>query len=200
MKQLNAEFIKSAAKSDQYPLIKLPEVAFSGRSNVGKSSLINSIILKKNLALVSSTPGKTKLINFFNVENKWAFADLPGFGYASVSKDQRAIWKKLNFDYLEKRENLTLICALVDSRHDPTDTDLALIEWYENNNKKFLIILTKSDKIGNTLLMERKEQLETLVSQCKNAVEVLPYSAKTNQGRDELLAIIRKNTDLGLKS
>jgi len=199
MKQLNAEFIKSAAKSDQYPLIKLPEVAFSGRSNVGKSSLINSIILKKNLALVSSTPGKTKLINFFNVENKWAFADLPGFGYASVSKDQRAIWKKLNFDYLEKRENLTLICALVDSRHDPTDTDLALIEWYENNNKKFLIILTKSDKIGNTLLMERKEQLETLVSQCKNAVEVLPYSAKTNQGRDELLAIIRKNTDLGLK-
>lgn len=199
MKQLNAEFIKSAAKSDQYPLIKLPEVAFSGRSNVGKSSLINSIILKKNLALVSSTPGKTKLINFFNVENKWSFADLPGFGYASVSKDQRAIWKKLNFDYLEKRENLTLICALVDSRHDPTDTDLALIEWYENNNKKFLIILTKSDKIGNTLLMERKEQLETLVSQCKNAVEVLPYSAKTNQGRDELLAIIRKNTDLGLK-
>ncbi len=199
MKQLNAEFIKSAAKSDQYPLIKLPEVAFSGRSNVGKSSLINSIILKKNLALVSSTPGKTKLINFFNVENKWAFADLPGFGYASVSKDQRSIWKKLNFDYLEKRENLTLICALVDSRHDPTDTDLALIEWYENNNKKFLIILTKSDKIGNTLLMERKEQLETLVSQCKNAVEVLPYSAKINQGRDELLAIIRKNTDLGLK-
>lgn len=197
MKQLNAEFIKSAAKPEQFPQIKLPEVAFSGRSNVGKSSLINSIILKKNMALVSSTPGKTKLINFFNVENKWSFADLPGFGFASVSKDQREIWKKLNFNYLEKRENLTLICALVDSRHDPTDTDLALIEWYEHNNKKFLIILTKTDKIGEKLLEERKEQLETLVSQCSNAIEVLPYSAKTNLGRDQLLAIIRKNTDLG---
>lgn len=197
MKQLNAEFIKSAAKPEQFPQIKLPEVAFSGRSNVGKSSLINSIILRKNFALVSSTPGKTKLINFFNVENKWTFADLPGFGFAAVSKDQRDIWKKLNFNYLEKRDNLKLICALVDSRHDPTDTDLALIEWYENNNKKFLIILTKADKIGVKLLEERKLQLETLVSQCNNALEVLPYSAKTNQGRDELLAIIRKNTELG---
>jgi len=197
MKQLNAEFIKSAAKPEQFPKIKLPELAFSGRSNVGKSSLINSIVLKKNLALVSSTPGKTKLINFFNVENKWAFADLPGFGFATVSKEQREEWKKLNFDYLEKRENLQLICALVDSRHDPTDTDLALIEWYENNNKKFLIILTKADKIGAKLLEERKLQLENLISQCKNAIEVLPYSSKTNLGRDELLAIIRKNTELG---
>lgn len=197
MKQLNAEFIKSAAKPEQFPQIKLPEVAFSGRSNVGKSSLINSIVLKKNLALVSSTPGKTKLINFFNVENKWAFADLPGFGFAAVSKDQREEWRKLNFNYLEKRENLQLICALVDSRHDPTDTDLALIEWYENNNKKFLIILTKADKISTKLLEERKQQLDALISQCINAVEVLPYSSKTNLGRDQLLAIIRKNTELG---
>lgn len=195
MKQLNAEFIKSASKYEQFPKLNLPEIAFSGRSNVGKSSLINSIVLRRNLALVSSTPGKTKLINFFNVENKWSFADLPGFGFASVSKDQREVWKKLNFEYLEKRENLKLICALVDSRHDPTDTDLALIEWYENNNKKFLIIMTKIDKIGTKLLDERKVQLEGLISQCKNAIEVLPFSSKTYSGREELLAIIKKNTD-----
>ncbi len=151
--------------------------------------------MRRNLALVSSTPGKTKLINFFNVENKWSFADLPGFGFASVSKDQREVWKKLNFEYLEKRENLKLICALVDSRHDPTDTDLALIEWYENNNKKFLIIMTKIDKIGTKLLDERKVQLEGLISQCKNAIEVLQFSSKTYSGREELLAIIKKNTD-----
>ncbi len=193
MKQLNADFIKSASKPDQFPKLTLPEVAFSGRSNVGKSSLINSIILQKNLALVSSTPGKTKLINFFNVENKWSFADLPGFGYASVGKSYREEWRKLNFNYLENRENLRLVAALVDSRHEPTDTDLGLIEWYEINNKKFLIVLTKSDKIGPTLLEERKQQFEMLISQCKNAVEVLPYSSKTNSGRDELLAIIRKN-------
>lgn len=195
MKQLNAEFIKSASKYEQFPKLNLPEIAFSGRSNVGKSSLINSIVLRRNLALVSSTPGKTKLINFFNVENKWSFADLPGFGFASVSKDQREVWKKLNFEYLEKRENLKLICALVDSRHDPTDTDLALIEWYENNNKKFLIIMTKIDKIGTKLLDERKVQLEGLISQCKNAIEVLQFSSKTYSGREELLAIIKKNTD-----
>jgi len=193
MKQLNADFIKRASKTDQFPKLTLPEVAFSGRSNVGKSSLINSIILQKNLALVSSTPGKTKLINFFNVENKWSFADLPGFGYASVGKSYREEWRKLNFNYLENRENLRLVAALVDSRHEPTDTDLGLIEWYEINNKKFLIVLTKSDKIGPTLLEERKQQFEMLISQCKNAVEVLPYSSKTNSGRDELLAIIRKN-------
>ncbi|HRP01419.1 MAG TPA: ribosome biogenesis GTP-binding protein YihA/YsxC [Candidatus Kapabacteria bacterium] len=193
MKQLNAEFVKSAAKYEQFPNLNLPEVAFSGRSNVGKSSLINSIILRRNLALVSSTPGKTKLINFFSVENKWTCADLPGFGFASVSKEQREVWRKLNFEYLEKRQNLKLICALVDSRHDPTDTDLALIEWYEHNDKKFLIILTKVDKINKKLLEERTKQLKTLVSECKNAVDVIAYSAKTNQGRDELLAIIKKN-------
>lgn len=195
MKQLQAEFIKSAAKYVQFPDINLPEVAFSGRSNVGKSSLINSIALRRNLALVSSTPGKTKLINFFNVENKWAFADLPGFGYATVSKNTREEWLKLNFEYLEKRQNLRLIAALVDSRHDPTDTDLGLIEWYENNNKKFLIVLTKCDKISEKLANERKNQVQNLVSQCRNAVDVIAYSAKTNQGRSELLAIIRKNIE-----
>jgi GTP-binding protein len=195
MKQLSAIFIKSAAKVKDFPDINLPEIAFIGRSNVGKSSLINSIVLKKNLALVSSTPGKTKLINFFNVENKWSFADLPGFGFAAVSKELRNEWKKLNFSYLEKRENLKLIITLIDARHDPTETDLGLMEWYEMNNKKFLVVLTKCDKISGINIIERQKQLQNVVSQCKNVVEVLPYSSKTNMGREQLLAIIRKNTE-----
>lgn len=195
MKQLSAIFIKSAATAKDFPEINLPEIAFVGRSNVGKSSLINSIVLKKNLALVSSTPGKTKLINFFNVENKWSFADLPGFGFAAVSKALREEWKKLNFSYLEKRTNLKLIITLIDSRHDPTETDLGLMEWYEINNKKFLVVLTKCDKISDRIIIERQKQLQNVVSQCKNVVEVLPYSSKTNMGRDQLLAIIRKNTE-----
>jgi len=195
MKQLSAIFIKSAASVKDFPEINLPEIAFIGRSNVGKSSLINSIVLKKNLALVSSTPGKTKLINFFNVENKWSFADLPGFGFAAVSKSLRQEWKKLNFSYLEKRENLKLIITLIDARHDPTETDLGLMEWYEMNNKKFLVVLTKCDKIIDKNIIERQKQLQNVVSQCKNVVEVLPYSSKTNMGRDQLLAIIRKNTE-----
>lgn len=195
MKQLSAIFVKSAATAKDFPEINLPEIAFVGRSNVGKSSLINSIVLKKNLALVSSTPGKTKLINFFNVENKWSFADLPGFGFAAVSKALREEWKKLNFSYLEKRTNLKLIITLIDSRHDPTETDLGLMEWYEINNKKFLVVLTKCDKISDRIIIERQKQLQNVVSQCKNVVEVLPYSSKTNMGRDQLLAIIRKNTE-----
>ena len=195
MKQLSAIFIKSAVKVKDFPDINLPEIAFIGRSNVGKSSLINSIVLKKNLALVSSTPGKTKLINFFNVENKWSFADLPGFGFAAVSKSLREEWKKLNFSYLEKRENLKLIITLIDARHDPTETDLGLMEWYEMNNKKFLVVLTKCDKISGINIIERQKQLQNVVSQCKNVVEVLPYSSKTNMGREQLLAIIRKNTE-----
>lgn len=195
MKQLSAIFIKSAASVKDFPEINLPEIAFIGRSNVGKSSLINSIVLKKNLALVSSTPGKTKLINFFNVENKWSFADLPGFGFAAVSKELRNEWKKLNFSYLEKRENLKLIITLIDARHDPTETDLGLMEWYEMNNKKFLVVLTKCDKIIDKNIIERQKQLQNVVSQCKNVIEVLPYSSKTNMGRDQLLAIIRKNTE-----
>lgn len=195
MKQLYAIFIKSAATEKDFPEINLPEIAFIGRSNVGKSSLINSIVLKKNLALVSSTPGKTKLINFFNVENKWSFADLPGFGFAAVSKAIREEWKKLNFSYLEKRENLKLIITLIDARHDPTETDLGLMEWYEMNNKKFLVVLTKCDKIIDKNIIERQKQLQIVVSQCKNVVEVLPYSSKTNMGREQLLAIIRKNTE-----
>ncbi len=195
MKPLEAEFILGATKSEHFPTTDLPEIAFSGRSNVGKSSLINSIVLRKGLAQISSSPGKTKQINFFRVEDKWCFADLPGFGFAQVSKEFREQWRKLNFDYLKNRKALRLVAALIDSRHDPTDTDLALIEWYENNAKNFVIVLTKCDKIKPREIEERKKQVEYLTSQCKFCVEVLPYSVEIGLGRKELIAIIKKNIE-----
>ncbi len=192
MKNLNAEFILGASKVSQFPLIDKPEVAFTGRSNVGKSSLLNSIVLRKNLAKISATPGKTQQINFFDIENKWIFSDLPGFGYAEVPKSLKESWIKLIFEYFKIRENLRLVCLLVDSRHDPTNIDMSLMEWFENNNKKFIVILTKCDKITENLIAERKLQVENLLKFCKNSLEVLPYSSKTNMGRNELLAIIKR--------
>ena len=194
MKPIQAEFIAGAAKANQFPNIGLPEIAFAGRSNVGKSSLLNSIVLRKKLAYISSTPGKTQQINFFNVENSWIVADLPGFGYAASSRENRKQWAALNYIYLEKRPNLKLVCALVDSRHDPMKTDLAFIEWLEFHKKPYLIVLTKIDKISKKLVAERKDQIDNLVQNCKYVHEVLPYSSTKFIGRDQLIGIIKKHT------
>lgn len=188
----NAEFMLGATTPASFPKHQFPEIAFAGRSNVGKSSLLNTIVHRKNLAKISSTPGKTQQINFYLVENKWCFADLPGFGYAVTSKSNRGEWLKLNLNYLQHRENLKLVCMLVDSRHDPMDTDLGMIEWLENNQKPYLIVLTKCDKINKTQVLERKQQFEELLQNCQFNVEVLPTSAEKNEGRDHLLAIINK--------
>ncbi len=132
------------------------------------------------------------MINFFLVDKRWMFADLPGFGYAAISKGKREEWVKLNFTYFETREQLKMVCCLVDSRHDPQKHDMALIEWLENNAKKFIIILTKCDKISKIAVESRKKQLEYLMQNCQNALEVLPYSTVTAMGRDQLLTIIKR--------
>jgi GTP-binding protein len=193
MKILEAEFIIGADYSKIFPITELPEVAFSGRSNVGKSSLLNNLVHRKNLAHTSATPGKTQQINFYKIENKWMFADLPGFGFAVISKKEREKWKELNFEYLRSRENLKLVCYLIDSRHDPMEQDMALIEFFENNNRKYLIILTKCDKISKSAIDKRKTQIEYLTQYCKNCVEVLPFSTVEAIGNTELLAIIKKH-------
>ena len=190
-----ADFITGITEANKIHSVDFgnPEVAFIGRSNVGKSSLINSIVMRKNLARISSAPGKTREINFFLVENKWILVDMPGYGYATIGKQYREKWAILNNKYLEAREQLKFVCVLVDSRHDPMPIDIELIEFLENINRKYLIILTKCDKISKSDIVERKSQVEYLVSKCNNCIEVLPYSSVSGLGRNELLGIIRKN-------
>ncbi|MFN8359636.1 MAG: ribosome biogenesis GTP-binding protein YihA/YsxC [Candidatus Kapaibacterium sp.] len=192
MKILEAVYLISTTSEAQFPISTLPEVAFIGRSNVGKSSLLNSIVSRKNLARISSTPGKTQQINFFGIEQKWVFADLPGFGYAVISKQKRNEWANFNYTYLEKRPQLALVCMLIDSRHDPMDSDLSLIEWLENQGRKYVIILTKTDKISPKLREERRKQLQSVVQYCDFCVDVLPYSSVSGEGRESLWGIIKR--------
>lgn len=194
MKQVHAEFFTGASAPVHFPESTLPEIAFVGRSNVGKSSLINSIVRRKQLALTSSTPGKTQQINFFKIENNWMLVDLPGFGYASVGKTKRLEFSKLNYSYLEDRNQLKMVCMLIDSRHDPSQTDIGLIEWLENHGIKYTIVLTKCDKLKPSVVEERKEQLLGLVQYCLQCIDVLPYSSETGLGREQLWGILKRES------
>ncbi|MCU0425819.1 MAG: ribosome biogenesis GTP-binding protein YihA/YsxC [Candidatus Kapabacteria bacterium] len=189
----DAQFLIGATKPEHFPhSTTLPEVAFVGRSNVGKSSLINSIVRRKNLAHVSATPGKTQQINFFGINQQWILVDCPGFGYAKVSQTDRAAWKSLMHQYLHERKQLHLVCHLIDSRHDPSNLDLAMIEEMEMAKRRYVLILTKKDKISQSALAERKAQLSEATQYCGGCVDILPYSAITNDTRDNLWAIIKR--------
>jgi GTP-binding protein len=150
------------------------------------------LVRRKKLAFVSATPGKTTEINFFLVNNAFMLADLPGFGFAKASREQRAFWEKQRQAYLFKREQVRLICILVDSRHDPNEEELSLIENLELHRRRYLIVLTKGDKITKTHMQERVEQLRELVAQCSYCVDVLPTSSETNVGRNELVGIVNR--------
>jgi GTP-binding protein len=189
----DAQFLIGATKTEHFPATtELPEVAFMGRSNVGKSSLINSIVRRKNLAHVSSTPGKTQQINFFGVNHEWMLVDCPGFGYAKVSQSERVQWQKLISTYLKDREQLRLVCLLVDSRHDPSPIDMGMIEELEMSGRKYLIVLTKKDKISPKAVEERREQLVEATELCIGCVDVLPYSSVSNDARPALMGIIKR--------
>lgn len=192
MERIQADFVRGASAPEHLPATEHPEIAFIGRSNVGKSSLLNSIVQRKQLALVSATPGKTKQINFFLVNGEWMFADLPGFGYAQVAKTEREQWQAFSQKYLGEREQLRLVCLLVDSRHDPSPLDLAMMEFLELQKRLYVVILTKTDKIKPKQLQERKEQIEEVLQYCQYNLEVLPYSSVTRVGRESLLAIIKR--------
>ncbi|MEQ1764662.1 MAG: ribosome biogenesis GTP-binding protein YihA/YsxC, partial [Pyrinomonadaceae bacterium] len=148
MKITSAEFVKSAFAQEHWVDDRLPEIAFLGRSNVGKSSLINSLLQRKGLARTSNTPGRTQSINYFLINEEFYFVDLPGYGYAKVSKSMRSDWGVMAEEYLAQREQLVLCVQLIDSRHEPTRLDLQLNEWLNFNGKPHIAVATKSDKLS----------------------------------------------------
>lgn len=189
---LRAEFVKGATAPEHFPVSSLSEIAFIGRSNVGKSSLINTLVRSSKIARVSNTPGKTQEINFFVTDLGFMLVDLPGYGYARVSKTQREQFSTLIKTYVLKREQLAVTCVLVDARHDPQPLDLAMIEELEFAQRHYAVILTKCDKLKPAALQARVEQVQELLSQCTSLVDVIPTSSETGLGRHQLLGLMKR--------
>jgi GTP-binding protein len=187
MKVTSAEFLKSAFKEVDWPKDPKPEIAFLGRSNVGKSSLINSLLSVRGLARTSSTPGRTQSLNFFEINDQIRFVDFPGFGYARVPREIKSSWGEMATSFLAKRRQLVLSIHIVDSRHEPTKQDLQLHEWLENSGKPQLIVATKSDKLSNNELKKNLEHIARVLDDDS----VMAYSAKSGRGREELWRAIK---------
>jgi GTP-binding protein len=191
---MHISFLTSAARPEQFPDAGPPEVAFLGRSNVGKSSLLNSLA-GTPIARVSSTPGRTRTINFFDVRFSrperppdLRLADLPGYGYAKLPKSLLADWPKFIEPYLERRETLALCVALVDANVPPQKSDAQLMEWLRDRKRRFVVVATKTDRLSGNKLRHSLRELQAALG----AEEILPYSAKTGTGRDQLWRAIRE--------
>ncbi len=184
-----AEFIRSAAKMADCPRDTLPQIAFAGRSNVGKSSVINRLLGRKNFARVGSAPGKTTHINYFRIDGKVYFVDLPGYGYAKVSKQERARWGKLIEQWFADADLLTLGVLIVDLRHKPTEDDCVMAQWFKNSGKPFVVVANKHDKI-------KKSEWEPNLARIRETLEldkqtpVISFSAEKGLGREDLLGVI----------
>ena len=185
MKITKAEFVKSAVWPDQYPPATMPEIAFVGRSNVGKSSLINAIVGKKNLAKTSNTPGRTQLINFFTLNDKVAFVDLPGYGFAKVSQSVKKDWGDMIEAYLRERQSLALVVFILDVRRDPSEDDLSLRTWLEHYRIPYVYILTKADKLSNNQAVVQKRAIERALQVPAEKKPIL-FSAKTQKGKSDI--------------
>lgn len=182
----HAEFITSAAKKGQYPPLGPSEIAFAGRSNVGKSSLINLLTRQRKLAKVSQNPGKTRTINFFNIDDSWRIVDLPGYGYAKVSKSESESWGKMMEDYLENRENLKIVALLVDSRHEPTAQDKQMYDYLRYYNLSGLVVATKADKLSKNELNKNLAMIRKELELEQDEI-LIAVSALKKTGVDELL-------------
>ena len=190
MKPESAVFETSVGLKSQLPADSLPEIVFSGRSNVGKSTLINTLLRRKNLARTSATPGKTATINFYKLDTM-RFVDLPGYGYAKVAKDEKRKWGELIEGYFAEERDLRLVIQLCDMRHNPTADDRQMIEFMAENGLPFLVVLTKADKLNKTERAARLAAYEAIFAEFEG-LTVIPYSSVTGEGREDLLAIIRE--------
>ena len=185
----NVQFIKSAATSAGLLTDGLPQVVFSGKSNVGKSSVINRLLNRKNIARVAATPGKTVHINYFLIDKKFYFVDLPGYGYAKVSKAEKARWSKLMEEYFLKEEQITLGVMIVDARHKPTADDITMSNWFKSTGCPRIVVANKIDKVKNTQkdgnIKVIRETLELL-----NDTDIIPFSAEKGTNKPKLLSVI----------
>ena len=190
MKVLSAEFVKSATKPSEYPPGNLPEIAIAGKSNVGKSSLINTVVNRKNLAKTSSSPGRTQVINFFRVNNNLSLVDLPGYGFAKVPLEVRQAWKPMVEAYLQTREAIRLVILILDSRRGLAPEDSTLLDWLDYHAIPTLIVLTKADKLSQ---LERARLKKVLAGiRLLEDRLLLFFSAVTGEGKDDLWGLIQK--------
>ncbi len=193
MKISNAKFLVSSPNVRKCPKAKFPEYAFIGRSNVGKSSLINMLVDRKNLAKTSGTPGKTQLINYFEINNQWYLVDLPGYGFAKISKSIRENFEKLINDYLLKRQNLLNTFILIDSRLLPQKNDTEFISWCGANRLPFIIVFTKTDKLNKQQLSNNiNSYKQHLLESWEELPPIVISSAKTGFGKDDILDFIEE--------
>ena len=183
------EFVISAAKKADFPRDQLPQVVFAGRSNVGKSSVINCLLGRKNFARVGNSPGKTTHINYFKVDNQLYLVDLPGYGYARVSQAERARWGRLIEQWFQDPSLMTLGIQIVDARHKPTADDCTMIECFKQSGKPFIVVANKLDKLKKSEIEPNLLQIRTTI-QLDDSVKVIPFSAEKKLGRTELLSLV----------
>jgi GTP-binding protein len=194
----SATYVKSVFNVTDLPKNRFPEVAFAGRSNVGKSSVLNKLANIRNLAKISSTPGKTRQINFFLINRNIHFVDLPGYGYARVSKSMKESWGKLVEEYLKKSQNLKGVVLLLDARHPPFEADLQLTEWLDFYQREKLVVLTKIDKLSRSALLLNVKNTSKILN--LNSDSLVLFSAKTGEGKEKILnwisGLLERNVDI----
>ena len=187
IRSVNLEIV--IGPTSKLPVTALPEIAFAGKSNVGKSSLINTLICRKSLARTSSQPGKTQTINYYNVNNNMYFVDLPGYGYAKASAQAKADWGKMIENYLHRSSSLKAVFLLTDIRHEPKSNDIQMYDWIVRNGFQPVIIATKSDKINKSQIAKNLKIIREGLNAPRNTV-IIPFSAENKSGREEIYNII----------
>lgn len=192
----NAEFIRSAVKRKDFPRDGMVQVAFAGRSNVGKSSVINRLLNRKNFARVGAAPGKTVHINYFRIDRAFYLVDLPGYGYAKVSKGERDRWGILMEEYFADPELMSLGVMIVDARHKPTADDCTMAQWYKDAGRPFVVVANKLDKLKKSEIEPNLQQIR-LTLELDESVQLIPFSAEKGTGRQELLNLIFAHVEQG---
>lgn len=195
IKNVNLETV--CGITSKLPVNTLPEVAFAGKSNVGKSSLINALMNRKSLARTSSQPGKTQTINYYNINGTVYFVDLPGYGYAKANEKVKAQWGKMVENYLHKSKQLKIVFLLIDIRHAPSENDRIMYDWIQNTGFQPVIIATKLDKIKRSQLQKQLKLIRTTLNTVKDTV-IIPFSAVSKQGREEIYELIDRMIEAGI--